>query len=90
MEYTVEEGGTQRGGRRLTDTLGFSYSVKRVFKGTTYWGCSVRNKKQRCNASVIEKEGGFHPGVNATHNHPPRVGITLSTALVAQVNINNT
>ena len=87
MAYTVLEGATQRGKRKLVDNQGFDYTVKQYRPiGVTSWWCSHRNDKVRCRATVNQKEDSFKRGMNE-HCHPPVPG--LKTALIVKTRVNN-
>jgi len=78
--YTILDGATQRCKRKLVDTQGFDYTVKRYRPtGVTNWWCSHRNDKVRCRATVNENKDSFKRGIN-DHCHPSVPG--LQTALV--------
>ena len=52
VSYTILEKGTERGKPLLVESRGYSYSVKRQYKKSTEWRCTVRNSKVKCGATV--------------------------------------
>lgn len=64
--YDIVVGGTAKGKDMLLDSHGYAYNVKVTRDNSRTWWCSVRNKRARCPATVLEKRGGF---VRGTHDH---------------------
>ena len=60
--YTILEKGSERQGRLLVESVGYSYTVKRTNKSSTVWRCTIRNKKQECKATVKQTNDTFVRG----------------------------
>ena len=76
--------GTLRRKPLLVDRTGFAFTVrKKPNKSTTYWTCSVRNKKVKCTATVIQKNGKFKIGFGS-HCHPAKPAILEATKVVVR------
>ena len=74
---------TERGKRKLVNTEGFVYAVKRPRPtGVVNWWCSRRNDHVRCRGTVTQKYDSFKRGVNE-HCHPPVPGV--KTAPIVKV-----
>ena len=58
------------------DNRGHTFTKKRESKLTTFWSCSVRNKNQRCPATISQRGDTFVPGKIA-HCHPSQPGVAL-------------
>ncbi|XP_019628711.1 PREDICTED: uncharacterized protein LOC109473277 [Branchiostoma belcheri] len=86
LTYSLIEGGSKRGRKKLVDSHGFSYTVKRAREDshTTYWECAKRPKFSRCSASVIERNGEFKRGDNR-HSHPPVINAATSLKIQATI-----
>ena len=52
VSYTILEKGTELGKPLLVESRGYSYSVKRRYKKSTEWRCTVRNSKVKCGATM--------------------------------------
>ncbi|XP_042234198.1 uncharacterized protein LOC121874220 isoform X2 [Homarus americanus] len=76
--------GTNRGKLRLLSSDGYSYTVRKEKESVTYWTCSIRQKHNRCPASVIQRETTFKPGLQA-HNHPGTPGLLATTKVSVAV-----
>ncbi|XP_022092852.1 uncharacterized protein LOC110980464 [Acanthaster planci] len=68
----------------LTDSRGYSYTVKKVRGEKTYWRCAVRNKTIQCGASVIQTGDHFEAG-SVEHNHPGKPGNNVVARLITKV-----
>ena len=67
--------GTRRGKTKLVTSNGYSFNIKRTHpNGTIYWQCTVRPKKNRCRASVLQWDGKFIQGQHQ-HNHLGRFSV---------------
>ncbi|XP_078603877.1 uncharacterized protein LOC144877706 [Branchiostoma floridae x Branchiostoma japonicum] len=84
VTFTFIPRGTKKGRGKLTDSLGYSYTVKRPKPTVTYWECSKRRKNMRCPASVVERDQHFRRGQNY-HNHPPVVNSGTNIKIQAAV-----
>eukprot|EP00058_Branchiostoma_floridae_P024408 XP_002609898.1 hypothetical protein BRAFLDRAFT_125987 [Branchiostoma floridae] len=86
VTFTFIERGTKKGRPKLTDNLGYAYTIKRSRPATNvrYWECAKRPKKGRCPASVVERTGVFRRGDNF-HNHPPVVNCLTNVKIQAEV-----
>jgi len=85
LTYEIIEGGTKRGGAKLVDSLGFQYNVKRKYKTTTHWQCTVRPKGNTCRVVVLEEKEVNTFTRRGIHNHEPDVGAKLATEIVTAV-----
>ncbi|KAG1679378.1 hypothetical protein GQR58_012952 [Nymphon striatum] len=81
--FQVVDGATQRGKPMLVDQLGYSFTVKKKSARGTSWWCSVRNKRERCPATVAERNGAFHVG-NLRHCHPAQPGVLAAKTVIVQ------
>ncbi|XP_046565440.1 uncharacterized protein LOC124274171 [Haliotis rubra] len=72
-EYTIVEIGSQKGKKKLVDSYGFTYVIRKSTTARAYWRCSVRNKTTTCPASVIQFGASFQEGKHR-HCHPPQPG----------------
>ena len=70
-QYDIIEGGTARGQPKLVDNVGYGYTQKKGNSKSQYWACSVRTKKFRCHAAVIQKGPDYFKRLKHPHNHPP-------------------
>ncbi|KAK7066092.1 hypothetical protein SK128_004694 [Halocaridina rubra] len=84
ITWTVVATGTKRMKPRLHDSRGYTYTVRGKTAMSTYWWCSIRQKDNRCPATVTEKDNSFKPGANP-HNHPGDPGALLKTQVRVQV-----
>ncbi|XP_035667370.1 uncharacterized protein LOC118410022 isoform X2 [Branchiostoma floridae] len=85
VTFTFIERGTKKGRPKLTDNLGYAYTIKRrPATNVRYWECAKRPKKGRCPASVVERTGVFRRGDNF-HNHPPVVNCLTNVKIQAEV-----
>ena len=82
--YEVLDSATNRGKKRLVDSDGYSYSVKRANGNTTWWNCSVRNKTINCKATVRQERELFTAGVHP-HIHPAAPGQALASRIKSRV-----
>ncbi|XP_071962323.1 uncharacterized protein [Antedon mediterranea] len=82
--YTIADNGTKRGGRLLLDSRGFSFTVKLQGKNTTTWKCSVRNKVNRCPASIKQTLEGFKEG-KQSHNHEPKPKSITKVNIITEI-----
>lgn len=85
ITYEKIEKGTKRGGTKLVDNLGFQYNVKRKYKTTVHWQCSVRPQVNPCKAVVLEQvlEGQYVR--KSIHNHQTEVGAGLAAKIITAV-----
>ena len=81
ITYEKVESCSQRGEKKLIDSLGYSYTVKRKTNVAVHWRCVVRNKKINCKATIKEKDTEYERGHNP-HCHPPET-CPLVTAKVS-------
>ena len=70
--------GTTRGKPRLHNSDGYMYTVRSKTANATYWWCHIRQKENKCPATVVERGGAFTEGVHG-HNHPGRPSALLHT-----------
>ena len=83
ITYEIVDTCTKRGQRKLFDSCGYSYTIKRRRDTETDWTCSIRGKNNRCPGSVIQRADGFHTGVG--HKHAGEVGLPAAAKLVKAV-----
>lgn len=84
LTFTLLEAGTKRGLAKLADSKGFSYTVKQRKPYTTYWTCSVRPKKKKCPATVVERDSVYKRG-NNRHYHPAVINAATNLRVQAEV-----
>lgn len=86
ITYQIEDHGTNQGKRKLSDSRGFTYTVKRQRKNNTItdWCCSVRLKAHRCPATVVQNGDNFRNGPSA-HNHQAKSGIGTAVKIMAEI-----
>ena len=85
VEYQVVESSTQRGRKKLVDSLGHSYTVKRRYDDeNAVWRCCIRNKTTSCLATVRQRGTDFIPGPQ-THCHQPAVGSLAAVRITSSV-----
>ncbi|CAD5126475.1 DgyrCDS14598 [Dimorphilus gyrociliatus] len=90
--FKVFENGSQREKKLLVHNNN-SFTIKGQYKSSTIWICSVRNKKIRCPASIIQRGSNFHLG-SKSHIHPPKknleqnIEIKLTAKQSGKCNIN--
>ena len=83
-EFIIVEDGTQRRGKRLHDTHGFTYTKKKDTKAGAYWVCSVRSVYGKCHATVIQRGDTFCRGTHP-HTHAAPASSLLRTKIRAAV-----
>ena len=76
--YHIEELTSIRGCKKLYDSTGFSYVVRRKNSETTLWRCRVPSKHTKCNAQIGQLGDKFE------HSHQPAV----SAKVVAEISYN--
>lgn len=74
LTFQIMEGASERGKRKLIDSCGFSYNVKRQRLEATDWQCTVRATENRCKATVVQKPGNLLEFGRNLHNHAAPVG----------------
>ena len=79
--FEIVEGGTVRGRRKLIDSFGYTYNVKRRRGNGTDWQCTARPKHNPCRAAVSEKADGTFVEGSIPHNH----SMTVGTQIVARI-----
>lgn len=86
VTWTIVEKSSRLGHSKLTNSIGYSYNVKRRNKnGTTDWQCCKRKKSAvMCLATVKQIGDTFLPGT-AEHCHPPEPNITTVHQIRAAV-----
>ena len=85
LQYHLVNNGTKRGGRKLVDTDGYTYNVKRQRANATDWQCTVRPKGNPCKATVVQKSGGLFQAGKQGHNHQANVGSATAATITAAV-----
>jgi len=84
-DFTLVPRGTSRGKDLLVEAPGYSFTVRKQTKTTRFWRCAIRQKGNRCPASVSERDGKFFRGAH-NHSHPVQHGCLLNKQLTRQVN----
>ena len=85
VRYEVVESSTQRGNKKLVDSSGHSYTVKRRYSDDhAFWRCSVRNKMTSCLATVRQRGMVFTPGPHM-HCHQPIVGVDTAAKITRDI-----
>ena len=87
--YQVLPAASKKGGDLLTDSLGFTYCLRRkpvTTSSATSWRCSRRGKQ--CLASVTQRWGTFQRGPRP-HNHTGDPGVDLRCQARAMVRCTN-
>ena len=85
VQYEVVESSTQRGNKKLVDSSGHSYTVKRRYSDDhAFWRCSVRNKMTSCLATVRQRGMVFTPGPHM-HCHQPIVGVDTAAKITRDI-----
>ncbi len=69
----------------LTDTYGYSYTIKppkknRPLPSYTLWRCSDR----RCSVTVKQEDDVFTTGLHTSHTHPAPVGRQKALEIIAK------
>ena len=82
VTYEIVEEGSRQQHRKLIDSRGYSYNVKRRTKTAVIWQCTVR-KGHYCKAMVKEADGAFHE--IQVHDHQPAVGAAMAAKVVSAV-----
>ncbi len=68
--YTVVDGGSKKGSRKLVSSDGYAFVVKRTLvSGVTEWRCSVRGKGAGCPAVIKQTGDAFVKGARGTQSH---------------------
>ena len=83
--FQIVEGGTKRGKRKLIDSFGYTYNVKKRLGNTTTWQCTIRTKYHRCRGAVTEKADGSFVVGSRTHNHLPAFGAEIVTRIKIRI-----
>ena len=73
-EFQVIEGSSQRGKKKLVDSKGYTYTVKRESAKSVLWRCSVRSKGNVCGYTIGFNHTTLVYTVNGAHSHPPPTG----------------
>ena len=85
VEYTIVENGSQKGGLKLADSNGYTYTVKKRRKnGQIDWACSIRNKVVWCKASLKQNGMSFVRGPQP-HIHTGIAGAKEATEIRAEI-----
>ncbi|XP_050734848.1 uncharacterized protein LOC127007680 [Eriocheir sinensis] len=84
VTWEVVPGGTKRGKPRLHSSDGHTYTIRKGTESVTYWTCSIRQKDNKCRASVVQRGVTFKPGQH-THSHPATPGLLAATTVSVAV-----
>lgn len=85
IPYRIVENATSRGGPRLIDSDGYSFTRHKPNSKTITWRCSIRNKKVTCRATVIQSSDSvFHNGPSE-HCHSAPLLAYESAKIVSEV-----
>nr|XP_034322332.1 uncharacterized protein LOC105339689 [Crassostrea gigas] len=83
VEYYMVDSGTERGKRKLVDSTGFSYTVKK--NDHVLWRCTKRSKTINCPATIIQDGDNYRPGQKQhIHAGDPGCHIALRIKAVKQ------
>ncbi|XP_071133066.1 uncharacterized protein [Mytilus edulis] len=80
VHYQTIEEGSNRGKRKLCDSDGFNYTVKKQKNDHILWRCTKRNKTINCPATVIQDGDNFKPGMKE-HVHPAEPGSVIAVMI---------
>ena len=83
--FQIVERGTKRGKRKLIDSFGYTYNVKRRRSNTTNWQCTIRTKDHRCRAAVTQRADGSFAVGSRTHNHLPMFGAEIVARIKSRI-----
>ncbi|XP_069189921.1 uncharacterized protein [Procambarus clarkii] len=78
LTWEIIPTGTRRGKPRLHNSHGYTYTIRKETDFATYWWCSIRQKSNRCFATVIQHGKDFKQGANC-HNHLGDPGALATT-----------
>lgn len=81
LTFQIMESASERGKRKLIDSNGFSYNVKRQRLEATDWQCTVRLTGNRCKATVVQRPGNLFEFGRNHHNHAAPVGGMVAAKL---------
>lgn len=85
VQYEIVESSTQCGRKKLVDSSGYSYTVKRRYsEENAFWRCSVRNKTTSCLVTVRQHGMVFTTGPHM-HCHQPIVGTDTAAKITRDV-----
>ena len=84
VTWEVVASGTIRGKPRLHSSDGYTYTVRKTTKSATYWTCSIRQKNNKCTASVVQRGASFKAGVHS-HSHSPMPGLLCASKVSVAV-----
>ncbi|XP_068229184.1 uncharacterized protein [Palaemon carinicauda] len=84
VTYEKIESSSQRGNSKLSNSTGYSYTLKRKNNVSIHWRCVVRNKKISCMAAVKEVGNTFIRG-HAEHCHPPETSCAVKSKVCTLV-----
>lgn len=62
----------------------YTYTVRKEKEPVTYWTCCIRQKNNKCPASVVQRGTSFKLGLH-THNHPATPGLLTATKVSVAV-----
>eukprot|EP00105_Crassostrea_gigas_P043350 XP_019927498.1 PREDICTED: uncharacterized protein LOC105339689 isoform X2 [Crassostrea gigas] len=82
VEYYMVDSGTERGKRKLVDSTGFSYTVKK--NDHVLWRCTKRSKTINCPATIIQDGDNYRPG-QKQHIHAGDQGCHIALRIKAEV-----
>ncbi|XP_078385044.1 uncharacterized protein LOC144667497 [Oculina patagonica] len=83
--FQIVEGGTERGKRKLIDSFGYTYNVKRHQGNTTTWQCTIRTRDHRCRAAVSQRADGSFAVGSRTHSHLPAFGAEIEARIKSRI-----
>ncbi|KAH3782085.1 hypothetical protein DPMN_159996 [Dreissena polymorpha] len=87
--YTVVDGGSKKGSRKLASSEGYAFVLKRTLvSGVTEWRCSVRGKGTGCPAVIKQTGYAFVKGSRG-HSHPANPGLLTAVQNAKEVIIFN-
>uniref|UniRef100_K1QHJ6 FLYWCH-type domain-containing protein n=1 Tax=Magallana gigas TaxID=29159 RepID=K1QHJ6_MAGGI len=84
VEYYMVDSGTERGKRKLVDSTGFSYTVKKQKNDHVLWRCTKWSKTINCPATIIQDGDDYRPG-QKQHIHAGDPGSHIALRIKAEV-----
>lgn len=85
VRFEIIESASQRGKRKLVESSGYTYTVKRRYdEENAVWRCSCRNKTTSCSATIRQRGAVYTPGPHV-HCHQPLVGAGIAAKVVKDV-----
>ena len=83
--FQIIERATTRGTRKLLDSLGYTYTVRKREANSTAWQCTVSTEGFRCPAAVTQWNDGDFTFSRRTHNHCSSVAALIVARIESRV-----